>query len=72
VPSPGRRTLRAGSPLVFIEEAYEAESESETFATSYINFYVANGTVVMPGFGVPGVECACETVQWVFPDWQVV
>jgi agmatine deiminase len=58
--------------LIFIEEAYEAEPESETFSRSYINFYLANGAVVVPGFGLPGDDRVRETLQQVFPDRQVV
>jgi agmatine deiminase len=58
--------------LVFIEEAYEAEAEGETFSKSYINFYLANGAVVVPGFGVPGDERVRETLRRVFPGRQVI
>jgi hypothetical protein len=45
-----------GRPLevVEMEEAWEAEPGSATWCRSYINFYVANGGVVMPAYGVPG------------------
>ena len=41
-------------------------------AGSYINFYIANGGVVMPGFGVPQDEAARVVVQSLFPERKVV
>lgn len=58
--------------MLYIEEAYEAEPESETFSRSYINFYLANGAVIAPSFGVPGDERAREALQKAFPDRRVV
>ncbi|MFO1057605.1 MAG: agmatine deiminase family protein [Dongiaceae bacterium] len=39
---------------------------------SYINFYVANGGVVMPAFEDPQDKRAFDTLQKAFPDRQVV
>lgn len=41
-------------------------------ALSYINFYVANGGIVMPTFEDAADQAALETVIKVFPDRQVV
>jgi agmatine deiminase len=41
-------------------------------AGSYINFYIANGGVVMPLFGDPHDAAALETVQACFPERKVV
>ena len=41
-------------------------------AGSYINFYIANGGVVMPGFGAPEDAAAREAVQQLFPERHVV
>jgi agmatine deiminase len=39
---------------------------------SYINFYVANGGVVMPAFGTPDYDAAARaTIESLFPDRQV-
>ncbi len=41
-------------------------------AASYVNFYIANGGVVMPLFGVPEDVAAQRVLAEVFPDRQVV
>lgn len=41
-------------------------------AASYVNFYLANGGVVMPLFGVPQDADARRVLEEVFPDRQVV
>ncbi len=58
--------------IVTIEEAYEAEAGSATFCRSYINFYVANGGVVMPGYGVAGDARARAVVEKLYSDRKVV
>ena len=55
-----------------IEEAYEAEMRSDIFASSYINFYIANGGIVMPGFGIDRDQDAREQLATLFPDRDVV
>lgn len=44
----------------------------ERLAASYVNFYIANKNIVMPGFGDPADEKAKEILQGLFPDRQVV
>lgn len=58
--------------LLIIEEADEAQAKGPIFCSSYINFYVANGAVVMPGYGISRDLQARETVQAAFPDHEVV
>ncbi len=58
--------------VVTIEEAYEAERRSEIFACSYINFYIANGAIVMPGFGIDRDQDARSQLASLFPDREVV
>lgn len=57
--------------IVIIEEAYEANRRSEIFASSYINFYVANGGVVMPGFGIDRDQDARRLLTELFPDREI-
>ena len=57
--------------IVLIEEAYEAERRNEIFACSYINFYIANGGIVMPRFGIDRDEDARQNVAALFPDRDV-
>jgi len=58
--------------VVTIEEAYEAERRSDIFANSYINFYIANGGIVMPGFGIDRDQDARDHLAGLFPDRDVV
>jgi agmatine deiminase len=45
----------------------------EKMAASYVNFYIANGAVVVPQFGVTGTDqMALDTLQGVFPDRTVI
>ena len=55
-----------------IEYADEAEPTSDVFCGSYINFYLANGAVILPGYGVPGDQRARDTVAAAFPGRTVV
>lgn len=44
----------------------------ERLAASYVNFYIANGAVVMPFFGDPADEPARQTLSGLFPDREVI
>jgi agmatine deiminase len=44
----------------------------ESLAASYVNYYVCNGAVILPGFGVPEDEEALNIVSALYPDRQVV
>ncbi len=44
----------------------------ERLAASYVNFYIANGAVVMPGFQDPADQQAKEILQRLFPTREVV
>ena len=46
--------------------------EGERLAASYVNFYFANGGIVMPLFGDPGDEPALAKMREIFPDREVV
>lgn len=58
--------------VIPIPEAYDVEATSAVFARSYINFALANGGVVMPGFGQPSGEEAKAAVARAFPDRRIV
>lgn len=58
--------------FALIEEAYEAERRNEVFASSYINFYIANDGIVMPRFGIDRDEDARKNIAALFPDREVV
>ncbi|MCP5156531.1 MAG: agmatine deiminase family protein [Ectothiorhodospiraceae bacterium] len=61
--------------IVYIDEAPaapRAQGKGWGYCRSYVNFYVANGGVVMPGFGIPEDAAAREAVAAAFPDREVV
>jgi len=58
--------------MISMDDAYEVKTEHRLFCRSYVNFYIANGGIVMPGFGVSGDERALATVQSAYPDRRVV
>jgi len=64
-----------GRPLEVIEiEQPKARTgdDGRRLGLSYVNFYIANGGVVMPSFEDPADPRAYETVVRCFPDRQVV
>lgn len=58
--------------LLPIEEAHEAAAVGPRYCRSYINFYLANGGVLVPAYGTPGDQRAREAVARAFPDREVV
>ena len=58
--------------IISIDDAYEVETPHRLFSRSYVNFYIANGGIVMPSFGVPGDARARAVIQAAFPDREVV
>lgn len=55
-----------------INAATGVEPLGDRFYPSYINFYIANGGIVMPCYGIPADEQALDVVQACFPDREVV
>ncbi len=71
------QTDAAGRPieLVFLTEAEHRNASATanfSYSTSYINFYIANGGIVMPAFGEKSDAAAREAVAAAFPDREVV
>jgi agmatine deiminase len=58
--------------IIPLQEAIEAEVTSNIFCRSYINFYIANGGVIVPGYGVSGDAKALATLTAAFPDRKIV
>ena len=61
--------------LLYIQEAPEldrARSPGWGYSTSYVNFYIANGGIVMPKFGIPEDDTARVVIAAAFPDRAVV
>jgi len=59
--------------VITIEQPRRREMEDgRRLALSYINFYIANGGIVMPAFEDPQDRHAFDAIQKAFPDRQVV
>jgi agmatine deiminase len=58
--------------IMSIDDAYEVQTPHRLFCRSYVNFYIANGGIVMPRFGVPGDERARTVIQAAYSDREVV
>ena len=58
--------------IISMDDACEVQTPHSMFSRSYVNFYIANGGIVMPRFGVPGDARARAVVQAAFPDREVV
>ena len=58
--------------VIPLEEAVDATVTSNIFCRSYINFYIANGGVIVPGYGIASDAKALATIQSAYPDRKVV
>ena len=54
------------------EEGEQSREEGERLAASYVNFYIANGAVVVPQFGDEHDALAVELLEKVFPERKVI
>lgn len=57
--------------ILTISEADDADAMSDRFCRSYTNFYIANGGIVCPIYGITYDAIAVETIQSVFPDHEI-
>jgi len=61
--------------LIFIEEAPDegrGKKGEWGYSTSYVNFYIANGGIVMPAFGLPQEDAAAKAAMAAaFPDRRI-
>ena len=57
---------------VDVKEGSIPRVEGERLAASYVNYYCANGGIVMPLFDDPADEAAMAKMREVFPDREVV
>ena len=59
--------------LIELFEASEAvDADAEVFCASYTNFYIANGAIIMPAYGIAADQVAADVLAQVFPDRVVV
>ncbi|MBP5857820.1 agmatine deiminase family protein [Marivibrio halodurans] len=63
-----------GKPFEVVEIAHPEKrvEHGNRLALSYINFYIANGAVIMPVFDDPADAAAVETITALFPDRKVI
>lgn len=57
--------------IIEIEQPGWREFDGERVCPSYVNFYIANGGIVLPVFDDPADHAAIETLERVFPERQV-
>jgi agmatine deiminase len=57
-------------------ELYEAtdavDTEAQVFCASYTNFYIANGAIIMPAYGIDADDAAADVLRQAFPGREVV
>ena len=58
--------------LIYLDETDQFDNPGDLFCASYINFYIANGAVIIPSYGIPHDGKARNTIQSCFPDHDVV
>jgi agmatine/peptidylarginine deiminase len=75
-PNPG--TPRRAPPTPTPQNAQDEEGRKyrhagERLAASYANFYICNGGIIMPAFGLPAADAAAQRVlEAAFPGRRVV
>jgi agmatine deiminase len=59
--------------LIELFEATDAvDTEAEVFCASYTNFYIANGAIIMPAYGIEADNVAANVLEKAFPGREVV
>ena len=59
--------------LIDLHDASDAaEASAEVFCASYTNFYLANGAVIMPAYGIAADDEAAQVLAKAFPGREVV
>jgi agmatine deiminase len=62
-----------GFELIELYEASEAvDPDAAVFCASYTNFYIANGAIIMPAYGIEADQLAAQTLAKAFPGREVV
>ena len=80
IPQPPPQTMteeECNSLAATLSPTFEAgevfgRNPGKRMAASYVNFYIANGGIVMPGFNVPTDESARNAIQALFPDRRIL
>ncbi len=73
MPLPPRLTLPAEvAEQIYPREGTQPRQAGDVLAASYVNFYLCNGGLIMPTFGVPGDTEAQNLLAELFPERTVV
>ena len=64
----------SGNPIevLALQQPARQEYEGERLPSSYVNFYIANGGIIMPGFDDKMDQPALELIRSTFPDHEVI
>ena len=65
------RQLRGAVPIVEAPRSAVPAGE-EGYCRSYVNFYIANGAVIAPAYGIAEDAAVLETLRRAYPDRMVV
>jgi agmatine deiminase len=60
--------------IMYVQEAPDADRGKKGgwgYSTSYVNFYIANGGIVMPAFGLPQDDAGKAAIAAAFPDHRI-
>ncbi len=63
---------RAFELVELFEATAAVDTEAEVFCASYTNFYIANGAIIMPAYGIEADQVAADVLAKAFPGRQVV
>ncbi len=67
-----QRTRSFGVEIVDLPSPGRVEIGGELAAASYMNFYIGNSTVIVPLYGVPNDQPACDALATCFPGRRIV
>lgn len=58
--------------LELFEASDAVATDAEVFCASYTNFYIANGAIIMPAYGIAADDEAAQTLALAFPGREIV
>ena len=58
--------------LELFEATDAVDTEAEVFCASYTNFYIANGAIIMPAYGIAADQVAAGVLAQAFPGREIV
>lgn len=72
MPGPLYRTAEESQGVDAVDAGFPTRRAGERLAASYVNFYIANSTIVMPLLDPKTDRVAARTLQSLFPDRRVI